>query len=126
VSPERDPARESATEAEQRRVFDEGLQAERTALAWDRTALTTLVVGALLARVGGTSLSWVWVAAVAVLAVAAVGLLLGRTRYVRRDASMRGELAGPSHALLAGAGVTAVGVSLLALAVAIALTVAGP
>lgn len=31
-------------------VFDEGLQHERTALAWERTAVATMVAGALLAR----------------------------------------------------------------------------
>jgi uncharacterized membrane protein YidH (DUF202 family) len=109
-----------------RRVFDEGLQAERTALAWDRTALTTLAVGALLARAGGTVLPWAWFAAAAVLVVATVGLLLGRSRYVRRDASLRGERAVPSHGAIAGAGVTAVAVSLLALAVVVGVAAAGP
>lgn len=32
------------------RSFDEGLQHERTALAWERTAVATMVAGALLAR----------------------------------------------------------------------------
>lgn len=32
------------------RSFDEGLQHERTALAWERTAIATMVAGALLAR----------------------------------------------------------------------------
>jgi uncharacterized membrane protein YidH (DUF202 family) len=109
-----------------RRVFDEGLQAERTSLAWDRTALTTLAVGALLARAGGTVLPWAWFAAAAVLVVATAGLLLGRSRYVRRDASLRGERAVPSHALIAGAGATAVGVSLLSLSVVVGVAAAGP
>jgi uncharacterized membrane protein YidH (DUF202 family) len=108
-----------------RRVFDEGLQAERTSLAWDRTALTTIAVGALLARAGGTVLPWAWIAAAAVLVVAAVGLLLGRTRYVRRDASLRGERTVPDHGLIAAAGVTAVLVSLTALAVVVGVAVVG-
>lgn len=109
-----------------RRVFDEGLQAERTALAWDRTALTTVAIGALLARAGGTVLPWAWIAAAVVLAVAAVGLLLGRTRYLRRDAALRGERAVPNHGLIAAAGVTAVLVSLLALAVVVGVAVVSP
>lgn len=34
------------------RYFDTGLQHERTALAWERTAIATMVAGTLLARYG--------------------------------------------------------------------------
>jgi uncharacterized membrane protein YidH (DUF202 family) len=100
-------------------VSDPGLQAERTSLAWDRTALTVGAVGALLARAGGTVLPWAWVLAVLVLTAAGIGLLLGRSRYVRRDASLRADGIPPGHRLVATAGVTGVGVSLAALAVVV-------
>lgn len=47
------PRRDGATRAgasRPDRVVDEGLQHERTALAWERTAVATMVAGALLAR----------------------------------------------------------------------------
>jgi uncharacterized membrane protein YidH (DUF202 family) len=40
------------------RVFDAGLQHERTALAWERTAISTMVAGVLLARYAAESLHW--------------------------------------------------------------------
>ncbi|MEX1163402.1 MAG: DUF202 domain-containing protein [Nitriliruptor sp.] len=104
-----------------RRVFDEGLQAERTSLAWDRTALTVAGVGALLARAGGTVLPWAWYVAGAAFAVAAAGLLLGRSRYLHRDASLRGDRTAPGPALIAAAGVTGVAVSLAAVAVVVGM-----
>ncbi|MEX1178888.1 MAG: DUF202 domain-containing protein [Nitriliruptor sp.] len=107
-----------------RRTFDEGLQAERTSLAWDRTALTIGGVGALLARAGGTSLPWAWPVAVAAFALAAALLLLARSRYVHRDASLRGEHAAPTHALIAVAGTAGVVISVASLAVVIGVAFA--
>lgn len=57
------------------RVFDDGLQHERTALAWERTAISTMVGGVLLARYAADSLHWGF-AAFGLLAVVAGGLLL--------------------------------------------------
>lgn len=41
-------------------VFDQGLQHERTALAWERTAIASMVAGVLLARYGAGTLHFVW------------------------------------------------------------------
>lgn len=40
-------------------VFDPGLQHERTALAWERTAIASMVAGVLLARYAATSVHFV-------------------------------------------------------------------
>jgi uncharacterized membrane protein YidH (DUF202 family) len=57
------------------RVFDEGLQHERTALAWERTAISTMVVGVLLARYATQSLHWGF-AAFGLVSVVLGGVLL--------------------------------------------------
>ncbi len=41
-------------------VFDEGLQHERTALAWERTAISLMVAGILLARYGSDGAHFVF------------------------------------------------------------------
>jgi uncharacterized membrane protein YidH (DUF202 family) len=73
-------------------VTDEGLQQERTALAWNRTALAMIIAGALYLRVGGPPLLLV----PGVLMIAFGGLLLvtagGRYRRLRQtgfDANRR-------------------------------------
>lgn len=48
------------------RSFDVGLQHERTAMAWERTAISTMVAGTLLAR---------WAAQDAALAFATIGVV---------------------------------------------------
>ncbi len=62
-------------------VFDAGLQHERTALAWERTAIASMVAGVLLARYTASSLHY----GVAAFGVAQVligsGLLLWSARH---------------------------------------------
>ena len=57
------------------RVFDEGLQHERTALAWERTAISAMVGGVLLARYAAETLHWAF-AAFGMLTVVCGGVLL--------------------------------------------------
>ena len=55
--------------------FDRGLQHERTALAWERTAIATMVAGLVLARVGAQHDRWV-VAALGLVQTVAGGAVL--------------------------------------------------
>jgi uncharacterized membrane protein YidH (DUF202 family) len=107
-----------------RRVVDEGLQGERTSLAWERTALALAANAALLARAGGEGVPAARVVAFVVLALAALGFIAARTRYVRRDDALRGVGQAPGHRTLLLLGVTAVGVSVTVLAVVVGLAVA--
>jgi uncharacterized membrane protein YidH (DUF202 family) len=98
------------------RVFDVGLQHERTALAWDRTGLSLLVVGALTLRSGGPPFDDVLHApGYVAMAVGAWLLWAGGRRYRRREAALRrGETPVRPH-LVVLTGVAAVAVSLTAL-----------
>jgi uncharacterized membrane protein YidH (DUF202 family) len=68
--------------ADARPVLDRGLQAERTRLAWSRTALSFSAVGALLLHNGiTTGESLRWVPGIIGLSCAAATYLLGVVRY---------------------------------------------
>ncbi len=72
------------------RVFDEGLQHERTALAWDRTGLAMIVAGAFLFRA--------WRASIPLLFVVAGGLMMAAGGMVLAVAYIRyGRLHGVLH-----------------------------
>lgn len=57
------------------KVFDVGLQHERTALAWERTAISVMVAGVLLARYAAQTVHYV-IAFVGVAQVVVGGVLL--------------------------------------------------
>lgn len=64
-------------------LIDAGGPAERTALAWQRTALGVVAVGALATRWTVTEQYPVWPAIVLATFGGVVGLFLGRQRYLR-------------------------------------------
>ena len=94
------------------KVVDPGLQQERTALAWERTAIALMVAGTLLARYAADSSRWA--AALAGLAAVVVGaaiLVWAGVHYV--------DLRGP---IVEGAGVVHPTATRLVGLVAIALS----
>lgn len=105
-------------------VFDPMLQHERTALAWERTAIATMVSGTLLAR-RASDLHWSF-AAMGILQVVLGAALLIWTglRYEQLHAPLRrGE--SPVHPGAARfIGVTTIAFCGIAMVVAIATTVA--
>ncbi len=97
-------------------IVDTGLQHERTALAWDRTALALLVVGALTLRNVGAPFDSVRHAPGYLTLVVGMGLLwaAGR-RYRGRQADLRAGDSSVHPRLVVVTGVTTVIVSLVAL-----------
>lgn len=97
---------------------DAGLQNERTELAWQRSALSVLVVGAALARASGT-LPGTTAVVVALVALVVAPLLVPWTarRYAaRHDLILATGVAGPDRrVLVATALTTALGLAGLAL-----------
>jgi uncharacterized membrane protein YidH (DUF202 family) len=98
------------------RVFDVGLQHERTALAWDRTGLSLLVVGVLTLRSGGPPFDDVLHAPGYLAMTVGAGLLwAGGRRYRRRELALR-HGASPVHPRLVFlTGIAALAVSVAAL-----------
>jgi uncharacterized membrane protein YidH (DUF202 family) len=93
-------------------VWHEGMQLERTALAWRRTTLSMLVASVVALRVAGFYDNLV------AMALASVGLLIcgvlawsSRRRYRHASADLVG---GRPHRLLLSAGWAAAGIVLLA------------
>lgn len=96
-------------------VLDLGLQHERTALAWDRTALSLLVVGALVVRsVREHGPLWA-LPGYLTLAVGGAVLWLGTRQRRRRERELRAGVSPVRVGLVRLTGVAAVGISLVAL-----------
>ena len=103
---------------------EDGLQDERTALAWERTAISVMVAGLLIARYAALSLHWAFGAA-GLLAVAVGGAILvwAGQRYgeMQRHIERGDNPVHPTATRLVGMlAVVLTGVSLV-LAIAIAL-----
>ena len=102
------------------KVVDPGLQQERTALAWERTAIAIMVAGVLLARYAAQSSNWITaLAGIAQTIVGAAVLVWAGVHYV----DLRGPIAEGSGVVHPTAtrivGLSAVMFSGLALAFAI-------
>lgn len=62
-------------------VFDPGLQHERTALAWERTAIASMVAGVLVARYASQSLHFAFAFVGLAQVVVGAGLLVWSARH---------------------------------------------
>ena len=105
------------------RIHDGGMQQERTALAWERTAISMIVAGLLLARTGAR-LGTVFAAPGAGQVVLGAGLLVWAGRHY--DELHRPLRAGespvhPSAARVVGVATTVFSATALAIVVALAV-----
>lgn len=101
------------------RVFDPGLQQERTALAWDRTALAMIASGLVYARAVGPP--YVRLAQIPVVVALVIGggmLVLGARRYADLHATLRAE-----HPVVRGPFIRAVWLGTVVVGVASTLAV---
>ena len=98
------------------RVFDTGLQHERTALAWDRTGLALMVVGALTLRTAGAPFDTLRHApGYLTLAVGMWLLWAGSRRYRLREDDLRAGASPVRPGLVVLTGMTTIAISLMAL-----------
>lgn len=72
---DRDPER-SGDPMRPDRIFDQGMQHERTALAWERTAIAAMVAGTLFGRYAAQSAHFVFASIGFGMVVAGAGLLV--------------------------------------------------
>jgi uncharacterized membrane protein YidH (DUF202 family) len=107
-------------EPEQSELMDVGAQAERTALAWQRTGIGTMASGALAVRWSVTEHFPLWPGVVLVLVGAFASLVLVQQRYrrvlktVRAGQSPRSRILVPGAALLLVAVVLSIGAGIIA------------
>ena len=105
-------------------IFDGGLQHERTALAWERTAIATLVAGVILSRFAAIHELWVFAAAGLLQTAFGGGLLVwAGSHYDDLHGALRqgADVVHPAATRITGL-VTVVGIGLcLAMAVAVTL-----
>ncbi|UFS59724.1 DUF202 domain-containing protein [Subtercola endophyticus] len=104
--------------------FDRGLQAERTALAWRRTALS-LALGSLAAARVLAAAFGLWSYAIGMLGLAASALFLfsADRRYRRAHESLVASSAAPTGARLASGGLLLAALTVIALAAAVLGTI---
>ena len=106
-------------------VFDPGLQHERTALAWERTAIASMVAGVLVARYASQSLHFAFAFVGLAQVVVGAGLLVWSARhYEDRHGPLRaGE--SPIHPTATRiVGLTVIAFTGAALSLSIIITVA--
>jgi uncharacterized membrane protein YidH (DUF202 family) len=102
-------------------VVDLGLQHERTALAWDRTALGLMVVGVFSVRVAGGGVGeLVHLPGYLVTGLGAALLWLGARRYRHRDADLRAGASPVRPRLIVLTGVATIVMGLASLALVLA------
>jgi putative membrane protein len=107
-------------------IFDLGLQHERTALAWERTAIATMVSGVLLARYAAES-AHVLLAIIGLLQTASGGALLlwASLHYDARGHHLRDSTAVAQPTIARLIGLSTVAFIAASLVLAVILTAAG-